>query len=76
MTSRSYGDSMTTIERYNDEENQWEVVANLKKEWYRHAIVAIWRNDIHSVKLQEGGNQLECSDLHLLTINQRNTFAE
>jgi len=32
---------MTTIERYNDEENQWEVVANLKKEWYRHAIVAI-----------------------------------
>nr|CAB3259490.1 CBL-interacting protein kinase 33-like [Phallusia mammillata] len=38
---RSYGDSMTTIESFDESLNKWMIVAQLEKPWYRHSVVAI-----------------------------------
>ncbi|CAK8687034.1 unnamed protein product [Clavelina lepadiformis] len=38
---RSYGRSMTTIERYAEAINKWEIVAEMNDEWYRFAMVTV-----------------------------------
>lgn len=69
LISRCYDGSMTTIEGYNDEENLWEVVPNLKS---GATMQLLSYEEIRYMLLSF--RKLETAIF--LTVNQRNAFAE